>query len=136
MPLARASLQPNTLVTPASLRSEGVIEIGRAIGTSLLFVRTLKMIHMFHVRSVPDRALDAYAVTLAVNWIENGVPSVEVAGNLDVDQKTLCRALAQAGYERLSPSQTEQRRHARMSYKLGNRRGRLVFNDPKHGTRT
>jgi hypothetical protein len=115
--------------TPSSLRAEGVLEIGRASGTSALFVLTRKKLHLLHTSTVQDRdrELDAYAVQLAVCWIENGLPSYEVAGNLDVGEPTLRRALAAAGYERLSASKQESLQHVRMAKKLGNRRGRLVL---------
>lgn len=119
-------------VTPASLRAEGIVEIGCAIGTSLLYVLTKKKLHMFHASGLPDRALDAYAVALAVSWIENGLPSFEVAANLGISQPTLQHALTAAGYERLTMSENarlalsknEQRARAKMQ--RGNRRGKLV----------
>jgi hypothetical protein len=108
------------------LLAEGIVEIGRAPGTSFLFVLTKKKLHVFHAEALPDRTLDGYAVQLAVTWIEGGLRSFEVAENLGVSQPTLRAALVQAGYERLTPSQNEQRTHARMARKLGNRSGRLV----------
>jgi hypothetical protein len=113
-------------VTPTSLRAEGIVEVGRASNTSLLFVLTKEKLHVFHASALPDRKLDDYAVALAVNWIESGLPSFEVARNLGVGEPTLRHALADAGYARLSPLAYEQRANARMKRKLGNRRGRLV----------
>lgn len=118
-----------TAVTPASLRAEGVLEIGCAPGTSVLFVRTRVKLHLIHSTSLPDRVLDDYAVMLAVNWIEDhGLPSCVVAKNLGVNQNTLRHALTKAGYARLSASdaQHKQLASARASRKFGNRRGRLV----------
>lgn len=126
MPNSRLILQPAHRVSPDSLRAEGIIEVGCAGQTSVLFVLTKKKLHLLHGESLPDRALDDYAVNLAVNWIENDAPSCEVARNLGVSETTLRRALAAAGYERLTPAEHEQRAHARMARKLGNRRGRLV----------
>jgi hypothetical protein len=116
-------------VSPASLRAEGVLEVGCAPGTSILFVRTRVKIHLLHTTSLPDRVLDDYAVMLAVNWIEDhGLPSCEVAKNLGVNQNTLRHALTKAGYARLSASdaQHKQLAGARAARKFGNRRGRLV----------
>jgi hypothetical protein len=124
--MSGALLQPTLRVTPASLRAEGILEIGCATGTSLLFVLTRVKFHIFHAGSLPDRTLDGYAVELAVNWIENGLRSFEVAGNLGVSPETLRHALARAGYERLTPAQNQQLADARKAHKLGNRRGRLV----------
>lgn len=88
-------------VTVAALRAEGVVEVGRAAGTSVLFVRTRVKIHLIHATSLPDRALDAYAVQLAVTWIDgHGLPGHEVAQNLGVNEATLRKELASAGYER------------------------------------
>jgi hypothetical protein len=124
---APAARRTSTRVTPASLRAEGILEIGRATGTSALFVRTRVKLHLLHANSLPDRALDDYAVALAVNWIEDhGLPSCEVASNLGVGWPTLRLALAKAGYTRLSPAAYDQLGDARASRKLGNRRGRLV----------
>jgi len=116
-------------VSPASLRAEGVLEVGCAPGTSILFVRTRVKLHLLHTTSLPDRALDDYAVRLAVNWIEDhGLASCDVAKNLGVSQPTLRLALNKAGYARLgaSDAQHAQRAGARASRKFGNRRGRLV----------
>lgn len=121
-----ASKPTRSGVTPASLRAEGVLEIGCATGTSVLFVRTKVKIHLLHTTSLPDRVLDDYAVGLAVNWIEShGMPSYEVARNLGVNETTLRKALSKAGYERTSPSQREGLVQARAARKPG-RRGRLV----------
>jgi hypothetical protein len=123
---APAASRPVTRVTPASLRAEGVLEIGRATGTSVLFVRTCVKLHLLHSTSLPDRELDDYAVMLAVNWIEDhGLPSYEVARNLAVSETTLRTALVKAGYERVTPLQHEALAHARASRKIGNRRGHL-----------
>jgi len=116
-----------TKVTPESLRAEGILEIGCATGTSVLFVRTRVKLHLLHATWLPDRQLDDYAVNLAVTWIEgHGLPSCEVAKNLGVSEPTLRRALTAAGYERLSPEQHEQLSRARSARTFGNRRGRLV----------
>ena len=118
---------PTHPITPASLRAEGILEMGCAQGTSILFVRTLVKLHLFHATWLPDRQLDDYAVSLAVTWIEgHGLPSYEVAKNLGVSENTLRRALTKAGYERLTPKQHGQLANARASRKFGNRRGRLV----------
>ncbi len=90
-----------TGVSLAELRAEGVLEIGRAVGTSVLFVRTRVKIHLLHATSLPDRELDDYAVQLAVTWIDDhGLPGHEVARNLGVGEVSLRKALARAGYER------------------------------------
>jgi hypothetical protein len=123
----RAAFQPASRVTPASLREEGVLEIGCAPGTSVLFVQTKKKLHLLHAASLPDRQLDDYAVMLAVNWIEDhGLPSCKVAQNLGVNETTLRKALADAGYARISPAQQQGLVHARAARKFGNRRGRLA----------
>jgi hypothetical protein len=126
MPNSRLILQPATRVSPTSLRAEGIIELGRVAQTSVLFVRTRKRLYLFHVESLPNRTLDDYAVNLAVNWIENGASSRQVARDLEISEPNLCRALAAAGYERLARTEVELRRHQRIASKLGNRRGRLV----------
>jgi hypothetical protein len=121
----RPVLRPAPRVTPTSLRAEGILEMGSATGTSLLFVRTRVKLHLFHATWLPDRQLDDYAVRLAVTWIEDhGLPSCTVAKNLGVSETTLRVALAKAGYARLTPLQSAQRIHARS--KIGGRRGRLV----------
>lgn len=125
MPGPRPHLRSAPRVTPASLRAEGILEIGRATDTSVLFVLTREKLHVFHELSLPERALDDYAVQLAVNWIESGIPGYEVARNLGISEVTLQRGLTAAGYMRLSPSQQEQKTHARAARKLG-KRGRLV----------
>jgi len=113
-------------VDPAKLRAEGVLEIGGAPGTSVLFVRTRKALHLLHTTWIPDRQVDDYAVRLAVNWIEGyGMPSYEVAQNLGVGEATLRKALSAAGYERLSPERHSQLASARSARKMG-KRGRLV----------
>lgn len=116
-----------TTVTPTTLRAEGILEIGRVQGTSVLFVQTRAKLHLFHSTWLPDRQLDDYAVNLAVTWIEgHGLPSCTVANNLGVSETTLRNALTKAGYERLSPAQHAALAVARSARKLGNRRGRLV----------
>lgn len=88
-------------VTLTTLRAEGVLEIGCAAGTSVLFVRTRVKIHLLHATALPDRELDDYAVQLAVTWIdEHGLPGHVVARNLSVGEETLRKALARSGYER------------------------------------
>jgi len=131
--LSRVWRQRKREITPAQLRAEGVVELGGASGTSVLYVRTPGRLYLFHVEYLKDRALDAYAVALAVNWIENGFTSAEVARNLSVSETTLRNALSAAGYERLSAPQIDQLRHARMAYRLGNRKGRLVARRPDEG---
>lgn len=122
----RPVLRPITRVTPASLRAEGIVEMGCTPGTSVLFVRTRVKLHLVHATWLPDRQLDDYAVRLAVNWIEGfGMPSYEVAKNLDVGETTLRKALSAAGYERLGPERHEQLAQARAARKPG-KRGRLV----------
>lgn len=121
------STTSTTSVTPAALHAEGILEIGRALGTSALFVRTRVKLHLLHVTWLPDRKLDSYAVDLAVIWIQDhGLPGSEVARNLGVSEPSLRTALAAAGYARLSPAQHAQRAKARSIRKFGNRRGRLV----------
>ena len=66
-----------------------------------LYVRTRLKLHLLHVTWLPDRRLDDYAVSLAMNWIEgHGLPSYVVADNLGVNENTLRKALLAAGYER------------------------------------
>ncbi len=116
-----------TTFSTSDLRSEGVVEIGRPLTTSMLFVLTSSRLLLLHAESLPDRRLDDYAIGLAVNWIwYQGLSSAEVARNMSVSQDTLRRALSDAGYERLSPTRREQLAHARTSRKFGNRRGQLV----------
>jgi hypothetical protein len=119
-------------VTPASLRDEGVLEIGCAPGTSVLYVRTRVKLHVLHTTWLPDRHLDDYAVRLAVAWIQDqGMSNVEVAKNLGVSENTLRQALTAAGYERVSPAQQQTLVRARAARKFGNRRGRLVQARPE-----
>lgn len=114
-------------VTPASLRDEGVLEIGCAPGTSVLYVRTRVKLHVLHATWLPDRQLDDYAVRLAVAWIQDqGLSNGEVAKNLGVSENTLRQALTAGGYERSSPAQQQTLVRARAARKFGNRRGRLV----------
>lgn len=114
-------------ITPASLRDEGVLEIGCATGTSVLFVRTRVKLHIIHTTWMPDRRLDDYAVRLAVAWIQDqGMSNGEVAKNLGVNENTLRKALTAAGFERLNTAQQENLVRARAARKFGNRRGRLV----------
>jgi hypothetical protein len=103
-------------VTPAALRAEGVLEIGCAIGTSVLYVRTRVKLYLLHATWLPDRRLDAYAVKLAMSWIDNyGMRSHEVASNLGVNEGTLRQALLAAGHTRAVPARRgkRKRRHGR-----------------------
>lgn len=112
-------------VTPGQLRAEGILEIGRAASTSVLFVRTRVKLHLLHVTWVPDRELDDYAVRLAVAWIEDqGHASYSVARDLGVSQDTLRKALVAAGYQRLTAPAQAALAVARS--RRGNRRGRLA----------
>lgn len=127
LPAVAAKERGRTVVTAESLRAEGILEIGCAAGTSVLYVRTQLKLHVLHATWLPDRRLDDYAVSLAVAWIENqGMPSYEVAKNLGVSETTLRGALTAAGYERLTPEQHANLARARSARKIGNRRGRLV----------
>ena len=133
---AKPARQPAGLVvgqvTPTSLRDEGVLEIGCATGTSVLYVRTRVKLHIIHTTWLPDRQLDDYAVKLAVAWIQDqGMSNVEVAKNLGVSENTLRLALTAAGYERVSPAQQQSLVRARAARKFGNRRGRLVQARPE-----
>lgn len=126
-PASAVTVSSRSVVTPESLRAEGILEIGCAKGTSVLFVRTHVKLHLLHATGLPDRKLDDYAVRMAVTWIEDhGLASCEVAKNLGVSEPTLRSALAVAGYERLTPKQRASCATARSARKLGNRRGRLV----------
>lgn len=126
-PTACVSIAHATPASMAALRTEGIEEIGRAPGTSVLFVRTRKGLHVLHATWLPERQLDDYAVRLAVNWIEShGMPSCKVAKNLGVSEPSLRKALLAAGYDRLSPALRAQLAGARAARKIGNRRGRLV----------
>lgn len=123
---SRAIARPN--VTPAALRAEGVLEVGRAAGTSVLYVRTCVKLHLLHAAGLPDRRLDGYAVDLAVRWIEDcGLPSYEAARNLGVNESTLRQALLAAGHERSITTQPA-------SQKRGNRRGRFMRRAAADGT--
>lgn len=131
VPVVPAKARGRTVVTAESLRAEGIVEIGCAKGTSVLYVRTHLKLHVLHATWLPDRRLDDYAVSLAVAWIENqGMPSYEVAKNLGVSENTLRAALTAAGYERLTPEQHANLARARTARKIGNRRGRLVRSGP------
>ncbi len=120
---ARERMIGHSSVTPAALRAEGVLEVGCAIGTSVLYVRTRAKLHLLHVTWLPDRRLDDYAVSLAMNWIENcGMRSYEVANNFGVSEDTLRRALLAAGHERAVSARPA-------ALKRGNRRGRFMRRD-------
>jgi hypothetical protein len=123
-------------VSPSALLAEGVFEVGRPSGTSLLFVLTESRLLVLHASSLPDRVLDDYAVQLAVSWIiHQGISSAFVARYyLCVSQDTLRRALADAGYRRLSSERHEDLARARASRRFGNRRGRLVRSDQGPGS--
>ena len=121
LPVARS------VVTPETLRAEGILEIGCAKETSVLFVRTHTKLHLLHTTWLPDRPLDDYAVKLAVTWIDDhGLASSEVAKNFGVSEPTLRNALSAAGYARLTPKQHAACATARSARKFGNRRGRHV----------
>ena len=111
-------------VSAADLRAEGILDVGCASGTSVLYVRTRRRLHLFHVQSMPDRALDDYAIQLAVTWIDMGASLEQVARNLGVDDRNLSRDLAAAGYVRLRSPAVQQRCHARLHG--GNRRAKLM----------
>jgi hypothetical protein len=133
-------------ITAAQLRAEGVIEVGCAPQTSVLFVMTSAKLHLFHANRIPDRTLDDYAIRLAVTWIEYGFTSYEVAQNLGVDDRHLQEALLEAGYQRKSlwdggPREGFKKRYAKQGKaakkRRGNRRGRLVrLGDRFHFMRT
>ncbi len=90
------------LISLTELREEGVREIVRAPGTSVIFVWTTVSLRIFHAKQLPDRDLDAYAIGLAVRWLETGVPACEVASRLDVAEEHLAKSLEREGYERQS----------------------------------
>ena len=119
------SATPRTRLTPAGLRAEGVLEIGRVTGTCMLYVRTRVKLYLMHETWLPDRRLDDYAVRLALNWLENhGLPSYEVASNLGVNHATLRQALLEAGYERALSTERKPKMNGQL--KIGNRRGRFM----------
>lgn len=125
-PTACISISHLTEESMTTLRAEGILEIGRATGTSVVFVRTRQRLHFLHATWVPDRQLDEYAVRLAVTWIEgHGLPSCAVAKNLGISEPVLRKALSAAGYERLDPARHAQLADARSARKPG-KRGRLV----------
>ena len=114
-------------ITPSALRAEGVVEIGAALGTSVLFVLTRRGLHLFRSDALPDRTLDRYGVDLAVTWMGLGAHSEHVARDLGITEANLRRSLLAAGYQRLTSAQLEQRQYSRMRRgRGGNRRGRLV----------
>jgi hypothetical protein len=116
---------PRTRFSPAGLRAEGVLEIGRVTGTGMLYVRTRVKLYLMHETWLPDRRLDDYAVRLALNWLENhGLPSYEVASNLGVNDATLRQALLEAGYERVLSTERKPKMNGQL--KIGNRRGRFM----------
>ena len=119
-PRRRSKVTSRPNITPEALRAEGVLEVGRAEGTNVLYVRTCVKLHLLHAAGLPDRRLDDYAVSLAVRWIEDcGLPSYEVASNLGVNETTLRQALLAAGHERsITTSPATQKR--------GNRRRRFM----------
>lgn len=120
---------PRTRLTPAGLRAEGVLEIGRVAGTGMLYVRTRVKLYLMHETWLPDRRLDEYAVRLALNWLENhGLPSYEVASNLGVNDATLRQALLEAGYERVLSTERKPKMNGQL--KIGNRRGRFMHRGP------
>lgn len=125
----------HTQITPAALRAEGVLEVGRAIGTSVLYVRTREKLHLLHTTWLPDRRLDDYAVSLAMSWIENyGLPSYEVANNLGVTDTTLRQALLAAGYERVISEQDASKSRATKGTNRSNRRGRFMRREAAHAS--
>ena len=126
----RALMMKNSKTTAAKLRAEGVVFVGRAEGTSLLYVRTKERFYVFHTCSVPERALDAYAVELAVNWIENGLSAEAVARNLAVTPANLSAALKRAGYVHQITPNGLRLRASRADKKFGNRRGPLIRVEP------
>ena len=125
-PRACVTVDHLTEASMAALRVEGILEIGRATDTSVVYVRTRLRLHVLHATWVPDRPLDEYAVRLAVTWIEgHGLPSCAVAKNLGISEPVLRKALSAAGYERLDPARHAQLADARSARKPG-KRGRLV----------
>lgn len=116
-------------VSPAELRARGVLEVGRASGTSVLYVRTPGRVYLFHAESLVDRVLDAYAVELAVGWLDWGATSTEVASNLGVSVTTLRSALLAAGYERVGGLPSGRARGSALDAPV-RRRGRLVYRGP------
>jgi hypothetical protein len=89
-------------IKPEQIRAEGVLDIGAAEGTSVLFVLTRKRLHLLHTTWIPDRCIDAYAIKLAVHWLEDGMSGCKAAENLGIGEATLRKALADAGYAHLN----------------------------------
>jgi len=115
-------------VTLAELRAERVLEVGRATGTSVLFVLTERGLHLLHVEAVPDRRLDGYAIQLATTWLEYGHSAYEVASNLGITAAHLASELDAAGYERRALNDTGPREGAtaRRKEKLKRSKGRTL----------
>jgi hypothetical protein len=124
----------HTQITPEALRAEGVLEVGCAPGTSVLYVRTRVKLHLLHTTWLPDRRLDDYAVALAMRWLEDyGLPSYEVASNFDVSETTLRQALLAAGYERALADHDPAKTRAKHGQR-GNRRGRFMRREATHAS--
>lgn len=117
-------------ISPGQLRDEGVIDIGRARGTAVCFVRTARGLHLFHAKLLPDRALDSYAISLAVNWLELGHSADWVASNFDVNATHLTAELERAGYQRISIQDGKQRAGAdRRVFRAKRKRAETYFAD-------
>lgn len=85
-------------ITFAQIRAEGVRDIVRAAGTSVLFVFTERGVRIFHAAAIPERPLDAYATELATSWLESGRSLEWIARALDLSPTWLSSELARNGY--------------------------------------
>jgi len=86
------------MIRTSDLRNEGVFEVGRALGTSELFVVTDERVFLCHVQAVPARRLDSYGADVAVALLQCGTPLRELASGLGVTEDDLRSATRARGY--------------------------------------
>lgn len=103
------------------LRDEGVLELGRAQASSVMFVLTQRRLVLFHVHEMPARRLDAWGIARAIERLEDGAAVSELAADLEIDMTQLGRALATAGWIKPPASRGAWKRGRRISRGRGPR---------------
>lgn len=85
-------------MTPAELRDEGVFEVGRPPGTSVLFVVTEERVMLCHADSLPTRMPTDYLADVAIAALHSGASMRELANGLGVTEDELRAATRTRGY--------------------------------------
>lgn len=85
-------------MTPADLRDEGVFEVGRVHGTTILFVVTEERVLLCPVALLPARRVCVYLADVAIARMEAGDGLRDLAYGLGVTEDDLRSATRARGY--------------------------------------